>query len=262
MLRDLNREKNPQGPVETFLVESAALDMVRLRRARRLEAEYITEALNPPIHAPSPLENLDQFNVRPLVDPGLPATMHYQGVQRLVNTFQRYETAIALRLSRTLHELERVQRMRKGEQVAAPAAVDVTVTTHTSKADEPSEKVVLEGSLSLHPDKQGEPDSGTAAEKDEEAGPGTAARRKLMRELAFWMSACPRRRLFSPVARARHSVSSGRAPATRISELIWRGPIELRNEANKSCVSSKSSMRGVGSTMVMACQNIAYLSIS
>ena len=174
VLRDLNREKDPQGPLETFLVESAALDMVRLRRARRLEAEYITETLNPPIHgpgSPGPLGNLGQFDVGPLVDPGLPATMHYHGVQRLVNTFQRYETAIALRLSRTLHELERVQRMRKGEQVAAPAAVDVTVTTHTSRADEPSEKVVLEGSLSSHPDKQGESDSGTAAEEDEAADP-------------------------------------------------------------------------------------------
>jgi hypothetical protein len=97
--------------------------------------------------------------------------MHYQGVQRLVNTFPRYETAITLRLSRTLHELERVQRMRKGEQVPAPAAVDVTVTTHTSKADEPSEKVVLEGSLYTQPDKQEEPDSGTSAEKDEAAEP-------------------------------------------------------------------------------------------
>ena len=171
LLRDIHREKDPKGPLETFLVESAALDMVRLQRARRLEAEYITAALNPPIHGPAPLENLNPFDVRPLVDPGLPATMRYDCVQRLVNTFQRYETAIALRLSRTLHELERVQRIRKGEQVPAPAAVDVTVTTHTFAVDEPSEKAVLEGSLSTRPDKQGEPDSGTAAEKDEEAGP-------------------------------------------------------------------------------------------
>ncbi len=165
VLRDLTGEKGPHGPLETFLVESAALDIVRLRRARRLEAEYITEVLNPPVREPGVLENLDRFDEGELVDPGLPATMHYEGVQRLVNTFQRYETAIALRLSRTLHELERVQRMRNGEQVPAPAAVDVTVTTHTSKADEPSERVVLEGSLSTHPDKQGGPDSATATEE-------------------------------------------------------------------------------------------------
>ncbi len=155
----------PVGLREEFLVKSVALEMVRLERARRLEAEFITEVINPPIHEPGPLAALDHLDEGPLVDPGIPATMHCEGVQRLVNTFQRYETAIALRLSRTLHELERVQRMRKGEHVPAPAAVDVTVTTHTSKADEPSEKVILQGSLSTQPDKQREPDSGTAPRK-------------------------------------------------------------------------------------------------
>jgi hypothetical protein len=51
-LRDLTKEKDPLGQVETFLVRCAALDMIRWRRAGRLEAEYITEMLHPPIHAP------------------------------------------------------------------------------------------------------------------------------------------------------------------------------------------------------------------
>jgi len=34
-----------------------------------------------------------------------PGDEHFEGVQRLVNTFQRYETAIALRFSRTLNEV-------------------------------------------------------------------------------------------------------------------------------------------------------------
>ncbi len=97
--------------------------------------------------------------------------MRYEGVQLLVSTFQRYISTISLSLFRNQHELERVQRMRKGEHVPAPAAVDVTVTTRTSKADEPAEKVILEGSLSSQPDKQGEADPGTATEEDEAAGP-------------------------------------------------------------------------------------------
>jgi hypothetical protein len=52
-LGDLIREKNPVGSIEMFLVKSAALDMVRWPRAIRLEAEYITSELNPPIHEPS-----------------------------------------------------------------------------------------------------------------------------------------------------------------------------------------------------------------
>jgi hypothetical protein len=150
IMLDLTREKDPQGPLETFLVESAALDLIRLRRARRLEAEYITEVLHPPVREPSVLESLDRMDDGTLVDPGLPATMRYEGVQRLVSTFQRYETAIDLKLFRTLHELERTQRMRVGEKLPAPVAVDITLGVNGSKADEPVEKTVLEGSLSKH----------------------------------------------------------------------------------------------------------------
>ncbi len=171
VLRDLTQEKDPQGPVETFLVEFAALDMVRLRRARRLEAEYITEVLHPLVREPGVLENLDRMDEGALVDPGLPATMHCEGVELLVKTFQRYQSAIALNLFRTLHELERVQRMRKGEHLPAPAAVDVTIHADHNRADERSGKNVLEGSLSTHADKRKEPDSGTASEKDEAAEP-------------------------------------------------------------------------------------------
>ena len=170
-LRELQHELLPVGLREEFLVKSVALEMVRLERARRLEAEFITEVINPPIHEPGPFAALDHLDEGPLVDPGIPATMRYEGVQLLVSTFQRYISTISLSLFRNQHELERVQRMRKGEHVPAPAAVDVTVTTRTSKADEPAEKVILEGSLSSQPDKQGEADPGTATEEDEAAGP-------------------------------------------------------------------------------------------
>jgi hypothetical protein len=170
-LSDLGREKEPVGALEKFLVRSAALDMVRLLRARRLEAEYITQVLNPPIHEPGVLANLGQLDEGALVDPGLPATMPHQAVQLLVSTFQRYESAIAIKLFRSLHELERAQRMRRGEQVPAPASVDVTVQVDSSKSDEAPENVTLEGSLSTHPDKREEPDSGTAAEENEASEP-------------------------------------------------------------------------------------------
>jgi len=47
MLADLMREKNPVGVIETYRVKCIALDIVRLTRAQRLEAEYITAQLNP-----------------------------------------------------------------------------------------------------------------------------------------------------------------------------------------------------------------------
>jgi hypothetical protein len=106
-----------------FFVKSAASDMARWPRARRLEAECITGELNPPTHAPGLRDLLIDGEV---LDPGLPAAISYKAVQQLV-TLQRYESTFANRLFRTLHELERLQRMRQGERVPAPVTVDLSV---------------------------------------------------------------------------------------------------------------------------------------
>src|ERR1019366_7165938 len=103
-LRDLTREKNPVGVLETFLVHSITLDMVRWPRARRLEAEYITSVLNPPQREKDPLSDHDFSIQGRLLDPGLPAAMIPVAVQMLVDTFQRYETIFPNRLFRSLHE--------------------------------------------------------------------------------------------------------------------------------------------------------------
>jgi len=128
IVRDLEQDKKPVGPIEIFLVKSAALDMIRAMRARRLEAEYITSQLNPPIETPGMLGNLGLGLDQPeTIDPGLPAAIDAESAQRLVGAFQRYESSFTNRLFRTLHELERLQRMRLGETLPAPAVVDVTI---------------------------------------------------------------------------------------------------------------------------------------
>lgn len=125
--RELITEKNPIGILETKLVEAAALDIVRWTRARRLEAEFITFALNPPLHEKNCLRDLDFQINGALLDPGIPAALGAGHVQQLVAVFQRYETLFANRLFRTLHEFERLQRMRLGERLPAPTAVDVSI---------------------------------------------------------------------------------------------------------------------------------------
>jgi len=137
ILRDLIREKDPVGATETYLVKAAALDMVRWMRARRLEADYITSELNPPLHAPDPMGDLDLVFQGQVLDPGIPAAISSDSGQQLVNIFQRYETNIANRLFKTLHELERLQRMRRGERLPAPTAVDVSIHTDTSILESP-----------------------------------------------------------------------------------------------------------------------------
>ena len=65
-----------------------------------------------------------------MLDAGLPAALGAISAQQLVAVYQRYETSFSNRLFRTLHELERIQRIREGEILMAPAAVDVNVNMH------------------------------------------------------------------------------------------------------------------------------------
>jgi hypothetical protein len=118
--------------VGNLLVESVALEMIRLRRARRLEAEFITGELNPPIHGPNLLGDDSELFQGAMLDPGLPAAISFESAQRLVNVFQRYESTFVTRMLRLLHELERIQRMRSGERLPAPAVMDVSVHASTS----------------------------------------------------------------------------------------------------------------------------------
>lgn len=115
----------PEGDIEAFLVERIALAMVRLRRIARMEAEYIRGELHPPVLNES-LDMDDLYKPR-VIDPGLPAPMSGKSVEALAGTFQRYESAIENKLCRAMNQLERLQRMRLGEHVSAPASVDVTV---------------------------------------------------------------------------------------------------------------------------------------
>jgi hypothetical protein len=138
LLNNLREEKAPVGTVETLLIEAIALDMVRLRRARRLDAEYITGELNPPIQGPGLFGDDTKLFQGTLIDPGLPALMSSESAQRLVSVFQRYESTFLFRILRLLHEFERLQRMRSGERLPAPTAVDVSVHASASPLPEVS----------------------------------------------------------------------------------------------------------------------------
>lgn len=77
LLNNLREEKAPVGIVETLRVESVVLGMMRLRRARWLEAEYITGELNPPaIQAGS--FNLLASSEPTILDPGLPPAIGFE----------------------------------------------------------------------------------------------------------------------------------------------------------------------------------------
>ena len=143
LLRTLMAELKPVGQIENILVQSAALEIIRLSRARRLEAEYITSLLNPPGDLGISFDEV--FN------PGKPAAISAESAQRLVNIFQRYESVIFNRFLRTLHELERRQRMRLGDSVAAPTILDVSVEVASSALTEIASPPVPSSAIPLGP---------------------------------------------------------------------------------------------------------------
>ena len=136
LLTRLEAQWQPVGDLETFFVKRIALGMVRVNRAASLEAECLTAKLNPAI-TQTTRTTFDEMRERmdgiiSVLDPGLPARLTADDVDTLTGTFQRYETAVENKLTRAIHELERLQRIRRGENIPAPASVDVAVHTDAS----------------------------------------------------------------------------------------------------------------------------------
>jgi hypothetical protein len=131
----LEAELKPVGEIESFLTRRIALGMVRLRRVTLLEAEFLTAQLNPPVTETqlSPVNAIAEMDADQTVvlDPGIPARLAAAAADALVNTFSRYETAIENKLFRAMNQLERLQRLRRGEHVPAPVSADVGI--HSGK---------------------------------------------------------------------------------------------------------------------------------
>jgi hypothetical protein len=134
-----------------FLLGHIALQMVRLRRTARLEAEQITSILNPAIYGEgeNPLKDLFPPPA-PLVDPGLPTSISCETLAARVTPFQRNQTSIENSMYRAMNQVERLDRMQQGEHLPGPVAVDVAVHSDPRNVDtyvDPT-TIVLEGSQS------------------------------------------------------------------------------------------------------------------
>ena len=120
LVQRLTLDRDPVGDLEIFWVRRIAFCMTRLDRAARLEANYINAEIHPP--------SQEQECTTP-ISPELrfSAAIGALSAINLVSGFQRYESAIENKLYRAIHELERIQRMRKGEFVPAPQSLDVSI---------------------------------------------------------------------------------------------------------------------------------------
>jgi hypothetical protein len=113
LLRDLIEEKKPVGPIEMHFVEAIAFEMIRIPRARKIEADYINEWTYDP-EPPVLYEGIVAPKLRTQRDVA----------ETLLRTYQRYEHNYSAQLIKNLRELERLQ-MKRGDTVPAPLAVDV-----------------------------------------------------------------------------------------------------------------------------------------
>jgi hypothetical protein len=111
----------PVGPVEEMLVEKLALTYLRMQRCARAEAEYHISIWR---EQTDPYRHSATVATRP---GGEPCTFRDYKFEALATLFGRYDTALTNQCIRLLHEIERLQRMRKGEGVPPPIVGDLAV---------------------------------------------------------------------------------------------------------------------------------------
>lgn len=121
LINDLFAYFQPIGRLEELLVERIALCSIKLVRIQKAESEFIKSALHPKI-----VRDISIDWTSEVVEEGYHPKINQDSLLVLGTTYSRYETAIENRMFRSIHELERLQRVRNGEVVSPPITADIT----------------------------------------------------------------------------------------------------------------------------------------
>ena len=118
--KELYDALEPVGSIECLLTERVVANVWRLRRALYIETKTFEWYQN----------DYDLFDGMDENE----AQQERKSVKKMlsndsIETILRYETTIERSIFRALHELERLQAKRSGEDVSLPAVVDVNVET-------------------------------------------------------------------------------------------------------------------------------------
>lgn len=122
----LIKELKPQGAIEEMLAETVCICYIKLYRVAKAEKEFFKSIYNPPHIINS------RWDFPRLPDPdakleGYLPQISEEHIIKVTNIYSRYETTVQGKMYKALHELERLQRMRKGDKVSPPVSVDVDV---------------------------------------------------------------------------------------------------------------------------------------
>ena len=126
--RELAESLQPVGPLEQMLVDKLAQTYLRMQRCARAEAEYHVRTWQRKTD-PGSVERFDTACQEGLHASWFDAYWFQQSVQ----LFGRYDQTLTNQFIKLLHEIERVQRLRGGEDVPAPLAADVSVSVDAAQ---------------------------------------------------------------------------------------------------------------------------------
>jgi hypothetical protein len=105
-------EFQPETEIEVLLVERIVSCIWRLRRVLRVEKNYVNAQVTP-TESVAEWTGIAAYTVT--------AVASWQSMNR-------YETTIERQMYKAMHELERIQRIRRGESPPAPLAIDVNLS--------------------------------------------------------------------------------------------------------------------------------------
>jgi len=128
VMERLNSQFQPVGVLEKILVDRIAVYYVKLFRGAKAESEYMQSILNPRQVSIKELMPSISFTETTVINEGYTPTVNNEVVERLFATFLRYEIALENRMYKSIHELQRMQSVRNGENVPPPLALDVDMT--------------------------------------------------------------------------------------------------------------------------------------
>lgn len=120
---DLETQYQPANITEDILIERIALYYLKLYRVQKTETEYMKAKLDPHIIEATGFPNLSEAMMKnEVVNEGYIPQITEEDVLQLVSVYSRYETTIENRLYKAIHELQRMQAIRKGN--FTPQTVD------------------------------------------------------------------------------------------------------------------------------------------
>ena len=121
----LNEEYKPETPTENMLIETIAISYVRLQRALKAESDFLAQTLNPtvyeevvvvpPLLANRPVNPLEGKTEIVVIEDGYNAKITSGEIDVIDRTFARYISTCERQFYKALHELQRVQMIRKGK---------------------------------------------------------------------------------------------------------------------------------------------------